>query len=303
MTLEDLRCVFRCNIYYNPHGYSKGHPPPEIYQRWVAFGLFSSHSRLHGSSSYRVPWQYGEDAAKSMSKLLDAKHRLMPYIYTYVSYPSPYCGLCFTNDLIQAVNAHVNGHPLPRAMFLEFLEDRTTHYLDRQYMLGPSLLVAPVFVSQEEESEYYIPAGRWTSFFNLQRTILGPAWVHEKVPLDEIPVWIRPNSVLCLGAAGKGRPDYALNLDVEIHLYEYAEGSKSTVVLSPASGIVVDSVYVARSSSGITVRVVDGSATISSVVLHGDYPVIQRLNGGTALASNVTGVDVYKGGREVVIEF
>lgn len=187
-------------------------------------------------------------------------------------------------------------------MFLEFLEDRTAHYLDRQYMLGPSLLVAPVFVPQEEESEYYVPAGRWTSFFNPQRTILGPAWVHEKVLLDEIPVWIRPNSVLCLGAAGKGRPDYALNQDVEIHLYEYAEGTESTVALSPVSGTVVDSVHVSRSSSGITIGVVDDSTTISSVVLHGDYPVIQRLNGGTTLG-NAIGVEVYKGGREVVIEF
>jgi len=62
----------------------QGHPPPEIYQRWVAFGLFSSHSRLHGSSSYRVPWNYGEEAVKSMAKLLDAKHRLMPYLYDLV---------------------------------------------------------------------------------------------------------------------------------------------------------------------------------------------------------------------------
>jgi alpha-glucosidase (family GH31 glycosyl hydrolase) len=62
----------------------EGHPDPQIYQRWVAFGLFSSHSRLHGSASYRIPWQYGEDAAKSMSKFVDAKHRLMPYLYNLV---------------------------------------------------------------------------------------------------------------------------------------------------------------------------------------------------------------------------
>ncbi|KIJ69507.1 glycoside hydrolase family 31 protein [Hydnomerulius pinastri MD-312] len=262
----------------------EGHPPPEIYQRWVAFGLFSSHSRLHGSSSYRVPWQYGEDAAKSMAKMVNAKYQLMPYIYA------------------QAVNAHVNGHPVPRAMFLEFLEDRTTHHLDRQYMLGPSLLVAPVFVPQEEETEYYIPAGRWTSFFNPQRTIQGPTWVHEKVPLDEIPVWIRPNTVLCLGAPGKGRPDYALNQDVEVHIYEYAEGSSSTVALSPASGKVVDGLHVARSSGDITVRAVDDSVTIASVVLHGDYPAIQSYVGGTALA-NSSGVSVAKGSREVKIQF
>lgn len=68
--------------------YPQGHPPPEIYQRWVAFGLFSSHSRLHGSSSYRVPWQYGEDAAKSMARYVVTKHRLMPYLYNLVRSPS-----------------------------------------------------------------------------------------------------------------------------------------------------------------------------------------------------------------------
>ena len=62
----------------------EGQPPAEIYHRWVAYGLFSSHSRLHGSSSYRVPWQYGEDAAKYMAKFVDTKYRLMPYLYQVV---------------------------------------------------------------------------------------------------------------------------------------------------------------------------------------------------------------------------
>lgn len=63
----------------------QGRPPSELYQRWVAFGLFSSHSRLHGSGSYRIPWEYGEDAAKSMGRFVEAKHRLMPYLYGLVS--------------------------------------------------------------------------------------------------------------------------------------------------------------------------------------------------------------------------
>jgi alpha-glucosidase (family GH31 glycosyl hydrolase) len=48
-------------------------------------------------------------------------------------------------------------------------------------MLGPSLLVAPVFVDVEEESEYYLPAGRWTSFFHPDRTEQGPVWIKEIV--------------------------------------------------------------------------------------------------------------------------
>ena len=63
----------------------EGHPPAELYMRWLGYGLFSSHSRLHGSSSYRVPWNYGEEASKVLAGFLDAKHRLMPYIFDAVS--------------------------------------------------------------------------------------------------------------------------------------------------------------------------------------------------------------------------
>ncbi|TCD60214.1 hypothetical protein EIP91_010536 [Steccherinum ochraceum] len=195
----------------------EGTPPPEIYHRWVAYGLFSSHSRLHGSGSYRVPWQYGEEAAQYMAKFLDAKHRLMPYIY------------------LHALQATSRGWPVQRAMFLEFPDDRTTHHLDRQYMLGPSLLVAPVFVPDGEESEYYIPAGRWTSFWDPGRTVLGPVWIKEVVPMDEIPVWVRPGSVLCLGPSGMGRPDYDYSVNLQVQAYEIAPGQ--TVAVDVPTGI------------------------------------------------------------------
>ncbi len=108
-------------------------------------------------------------------------------------------------------------------MLLEFFSDRTTHHLDRQYTLGPSLLVAPVFVDDKEETEYYIPAGRWTSFFDSARAVDGPAWVKEKVALDEIPVWVRPGTVLLLGPAGVTKPDYELNTGLEVRVYEVGE--------------------------------------------------------------------------------
>jgi alpha-D-xyloside xylohydrolase len=64
---------------------TQGTPPPHIYMRWLAYGCFSSHSRLHGSESYRVPWVYGEEAAHILAKFLEVKHRLMPYLYSQVS--------------------------------------------------------------------------------------------------------------------------------------------------------------------------------------------------------------------------
>ncbi|KAF8201474.1 alpha-glucosidase [Pholiota molesta] len=211
----------------------EGHPPPEIYQRWVAFGLFSSHSRLHGSSSYRVPWIYGEDAAKTMAKFVNAKHRLMPYLYNL------------------SIQANAKGHPLMRAMFLEFPEDRTTHYLDRQYMLGPNLLIAPVFVPQGEEAEYYLPAGKWTSFFHPERTIEGPQWVREHVPIDDIPVWVRPGSVLVLGPDGVGRPDYDYTQGLEVRAYALEGTGAVTVDVPVGRGLALAGV--------VTVNWVKGS--------------------------------------------
>ncbi|KAG6853200.1 hypothetical protein C0991_006149 [Blastosporella zonata] len=265
-------------------GEAVGHPPPEIYQRWVAFGLFSSHSRLHGSSSYRVPWNYGEDAAKSMSKFLEAKHRLMPYLY----------------DL--SITANTKGYPLQRAMFLEFLGDRTTHYLDRQYMFGPSLLVAPVFVPVEEEVEYYVPAGRWTSFFQPERTIQGPAWVKEIVPIDDIPVWVRPGTVLLLGPQGKGRPDYDYSEGIEVQLYELADGESYEANVPRGKGSEIVGVVRAEKSSGeIKVTISGGNTEVATISVFSGGITVKSVVGGSLGTGAGIRVDVEKGSKEVVI--
>ncbi|KAJ3525219.1 hypothetical protein NM688_g8435 [Phlebia brevispora] len=236
----------------------QGHPPPEIYHRWVAYGLFSSHSRLHGSSSYRVPWQYGEEAATYMAKYLDAKH----------SEPTNHIVGSLAGRSDQALQSNKKGHPIQRAMFLEFLSDRTTHHLDQQYMLGPSLLVAPVFVPDGEESEYYLPTGRWTSFFHPARTVVGPVWVKEVVPIDEIPVWVRPGSVLCLGPPGKGRPDYEHAEDVSLQIYEIAEGQSMSVEVPVGKGRDIAGVIkVERKENVVSATVTQGSVGLSAVTL------------------------------------
>ncbi|KAF9448364.1 glycoside hydrolase family 31 protein [Macrolepiota fuliginosa MF-IS2] len=225
----------------------EGHPDPEIYQRWAAFGLFSSHSRLHGSSSYRVPWNYGEEAAKNMAAWLDAKYRLMPYIYNL------------------SIQARLYGHPIQRAMFLEFPEDRTTHHLDRQYMLGPSILVAPVFVPLGEESEYYLPAGKWTNFWDRERVVQGPKWIKEHVPIHEIPVWVREGTVLLLGPKGKGKPDYKYTENLDVQVYEFDAAGKEMIDVDIPSGRgteLAGRVKVTKGSPGVN----NGSPTVEIII-------------------------------------
>ncbi len=133
----------------------------DVYKRWCAFGLLSSHSRLHGSTSYRVPWLYDEEAVDVLRFFTRLKCRLMPYLYG------------------AAVQAHELGLPTLRAMMLEFPDDPGCDYLDRQYMLGGSLLVAPVF-RHDNVVDYYLPAGRWTHFLTGE-TAVGGSWRRETV--------------------------------------------------------------------------------------------------------------------------
>ncbi|MEU6387911.1 alpha-xylosidase [Streptomyces sp. NPDC046939] len=164
----------------------EGTPDPAVFKRWLAFGLLSSHSRLHGSSSYRVPWEFGDDAVDVARAFTKLKHRLMPYLYGV------------------AADAHATGVPLMRPMLLEFPADPTSRALDRQYMLGPDLLVAPVFTA-DGDVEFYLPEGTWTHLLTGER-VEGPAWRRETHGYDSLPLYVRPGAVLPLGA-DEQRPD------------------------------------------------------------------------------------------------
>lgn len=147
---------------------------PDVYKRWVAFGLLSSHSRLHGSSSYRVPWLYDDEATKVLRHFVLVKQKLLPYL------------------LEKAKENHETGIPLVRAMVLEFPEDPVCGFLDRQYMLGDRYLVAPV-MDETGEVTYYLPQGQWKNYFTGE-TRQGALWITETVDYFNIPLWEKVTS-------------------------------------------------------------------------------------------------------------
>ncbi|AYN37835.1 alpha-xylosidase [Streptomyces dangxiongensis] len=164
----------------------EGTPDPAVFKRWLAFGLLSSHSRLHGSSSYRVPWEFGAEAVDVARRFTLLKHRLMPYLYGAAS------------------EAHHTGVPVMRPMVLEFPRDPACRPLDRQYMLGPDLLVAPVF-GDDGQVEVYLPEGTWTHLLSGEQ-VTGPVWRTERHGYDSLPLYVREGAVLPL-ATDDQRPD------------------------------------------------------------------------------------------------
>ena len=216
----------------------EGLPPAALYKRWVAFGLLSSHSRLHGSSSYRVPWLYDDEAVDVVRTFTNLKCRLMPYLYAH------------------AREASRSGVPVMRAMLLEFPGDPACEYLDRQYMLGDALLVAPVF-SYDDMVSYYLPAGRWTNFFTGE-AVDGGRWLRETHGALSLPLMVRPNSLIGVGANDQ-RPDYDYADGLTLQAYQVADGAQMHVEIPSPAGEVAcrfelrrdgDTISVSREGTG-----------------------------------------------------
>ncbi|RDU23801.1 alpha-xylosidase [Anaerosacchariphilus polymeriproducens] len=183
---------------------------PDVYKRWAAFGLLSSHSRLHGSTSYRVPWVYDEEAVEVVKTFTLLKAALMPYIYR------------------NAVETSLTGVPMMRSMVLEFTEDRNCAYLDKQYMFGDSLLVAPVF-NEESKGIFYLPEGNWTNF-NTGEVKTGGKWYEEYCSYLEIPLYVKEGSLLAVKENAE-RADYNYADGVTFRVYRLAEGETVTTVI------------------------------------------------------------------------
>ncbi|MFI2753555.1 alpha-xylosidase [Cellulomonas sp. P22] len=194
----------------------EGTPDPAVFKRWLAFGLLSSHSRLHGSDSYRVPWAFDDEAVDVTRRFTRLKLSLMPYLARL------------------GAEAHEEGVPVMRPMALEFPEDRGTATVDTQYMLGDALLVAPVF-NAEGDVDVYVPEGTWTHLLTGEK-VTGPRWVRESHGFDSLPLLVRPGTVLPVGAR-HDRPDYDYVDGVTLHLFELADGHRSTTWVPGQGGV------------------------------------------------------------------
>ena len=231
-------------------GFEGAYPDPAVYKRWVAFGLLGSHSRMHGSTVYRVPWLFDEedekngvvnapgqtavDVARTFTKL---KLSLMPYLYQVGLQP------------------HLHGTPVMRSMFVEFPDDPTCRTLDRQYMFGPDLLVAPVF-TYSGDVEYYLPAGTWTNWFTGEKVVSEHGvWRNERHGFDTIPLWVRDGSVL-VTKPGAETPEYEYGKGALVSVF-LNDGADAKAVVTEMDGSTV--VFSARKTdAGVEVSSSDG---------------------------------------------
>ncbi|MCL1883005.1 MAG: alpha-xylosidase [Defluviitaleaceae bacterium] len=224
---------------------------PDVYKRWVAFGLLSSHSRLHGSTSYRVPWLFDEEAVDVLRFFTELKASLMPYIFA------------------NAVCAHKTGIPMMRPMMLSFADDPVCPALDTQYMLGESLLVAPIF-NEEGARRVYLPQadGQWTNWFTGEKSC-GGKFMDEKHDYFSLGLWVRPNSIIAM--ENEGKPSF--------HVFE---AQNAEAVLCDENGNEILKIKVVKSGDSFTITASENKHGIN-VIFRNPEKVVNIPAGSTEI--------------------
>ena len=245
----------------------------DVYKRWVAFGLMSTHSRLHGSTSYRVPWAYEEDdpqnpenACAVLRHFTNLKGRLMPYLWA------------------QANLTHQTGIPMMRAMVIDYADDPACLTLDRQYMLGENLLCAPVF-EESGIAEFYLPQGEWFDLLGDPGAPLtqGGKWYRRKCSYLEMPVYVRPNSIIVLGDF-KDDVCYDYLKNAEVLICGLDDGKEASCTIYRAEGGIDLTLTAKREGKRITLTypVTDRKFTVR---VAGTNRNVQAESGGTTVIS------------------
>ena len=176
--------------------------------RWFEYSTFAPILRVHGYTSQTELWRYGEEAEQVFRKYLDIRYRLLPYIYT------------------AAADAALEGGIMMRPWMADFPGGTLTAQNETEYMLGPSLLVAPV-TSQDKTAEVYLPANKkgwydlWTGKQYKENSV-----AKVDAPLDRIPVFVKAGAILPWGEPMQ-YVDEKLPETLEIRVYPGADGSYS----------------------------------------------------------------------------
>lgn len=202
---ESLACTIRGGLsvgfsgvafWSNDIGAYRRSPSPRLYIRWAQFCLMCSHSRMHGDSP-REPWVFGEEATNIVRRYLKLRYQLFPYLYSL------------------SHEASRTGLPVIRAMSLAFPQDINTYDKDLQFMLGPSLLVAPIYDDGDSRT-VYLPEGQWIDYWTRQ-THTGPTQLTVHAPLDTLPLFVRAGAVIPMMQPASRIPDGLIdNLIIDI---------------------------------------------------------------------------------------
>ncbi|MFI0811432.1 glycoside hydrolase family 31 protein [Streptomyces echinatus] len=187
-----------------------GSPSPELYLRWFQLGAYLPLFRTHASlrAGRREPWEFGAEVLEHARVALLERRRLLPYFVTL------------------AHLARRTGAPYVRPSWWGAPEDRALRDSEDTFLLGDSLLVAPVLDPGAERRTVQLPRGSWYDTVT-EKAYEGPARVVVDAPLSRIPVLARAGAVLPVRGADGG---------LELEVWAPARGRTGGGLVVPDAG-------------------------------------------------------------------
>ncbi len=186
----------------------------ELYARWLLWSAWNGFFEIKidgagGSGEDRPPWKYSEEFQAIFRRACEQRMSLLPYIYS-------------------AANTSYENGVLMKPLASVFPGDEKTYSVWDEYIFGDAFLVAPVFTPGGKR-DVYLPAGTWYDFHDPQKSYTGNRVLSLNVPLNEIPVFIKGNSIFVTGEIFRGNSRvWRGNLDGEgrltVHLFPGSSG-------------------------------------------------------------------------------
>lgn len=188
-------------------GHMGGIEEPELYARWIQYGVFSPILRMHCTNNpfhERRPWGYNAEIARVSSDALRLRHALIPYLYT----------MSWRN--------HSEDVPLIRPMYYDYPQNEQAYHCPDQYTYGSELLAAPFITPAEENTRHsrqvvWLPPDTWFNFFDGTK-FQGDQWTAIYGQLEDIPLFAKAGAIVPLapkvGWGGIANPD-----TLELHLF------------------------------------------------------------------------------------
>lgn len=126
------------------------------------------------------PWAFGEPYESAYRQAIDQRYRLLPYLYTLFR------------------EAALTGAPVIRPLFYHYPRDHAAYAVEDAFLVGDSLLSAPITISGATSRRVYLPEGIWIDYWNGRRFSGG--YTYEiAAPLEQWPLFVRGNSILPSG--------------------------------------------------------------------------------------------------------
>ncbi len=152
---------------------------PELLSRWIEAAVFSPLFRNHSAKGGRrqEPWQFGEEVININRKYIELRYQFLPYLY----------------DLFY--QGEKTGLPVMRPLVLHYANDKNTHNMNGEFLVGENILVAPVLEQGADKKMVYLPEGTWYDYWTGE-AVEGSQYILRDAPIDVCPIYIKAGSII-----------------------------------------------------------------------------------------------------------